>query len=75
MLPYIVFVAAAIFFIVRGVGLLDDLADRRSAAHKDSGPWHEIEHPATNDDRRLEVFREFLDPDRDQEDKSKGEVE
>jgi hypothetical protein len=43
MLPYIVLVAAAVFFIIRGIGWLDDLADRRGAAQKSSSPWQEVE--------------------------------
>jgi hypothetical protein len=74
MLPYIVLVAAAVFFIIRGIGWLDDLADRRGAAQKSSSPWQEVEPSATSDDRRLEVFREFLDPDRDHEDPSQGKT-
>jgi hypothetical protein len=60
MLPYIVLAAAAIYFILQGMGWLDDLADRRGR-EGGSGPWQEITPPGEAQNNRLEVFRQFLD--------------
>jgi hypothetical protein len=62
MLPYIVLVAAAIYFIIQGIGWLDELAERRSS-EGGKGPWQEVKPSGALNDKRLEVFREFLDPD------------
>ncbi|MEJ2011459.1 MAG: hypothetical protein P8X64_04455 [Anaerolineales bacterium] len=62
MLPYIVLAAAVIYFIIQGLGWLDDLADRQER-HGRSGPWQEITPPEQTQDKRLEVFRQFLESD------------
>ena len=67
MLPYIVLVAAAIYFVIQGIGWLDELADRRSSAER-KGHWEEVEPSGALGDKRLEVFREFLDPDDEDQD-------
>jgi hypothetical protein len=67
MLPYVVLVAAALYFIVKGTGWLDDLADRRRSS-VGSSPWQEIKRPEAVEDQRLEVFRQYLDPDSEEED-------
>ena len=62
MLPYIALGAALIYFVLRGLGWLDDLGARRSGpGGKDR--WEEIKRPQGPDEKRLEVFREFFDSD------------
>jgi len=67
MLPYIVLVAAALYFIVKGTGWLDELADRRRSSVGTSS-WQEIKRPDPIEDKRLEVFRQYLDPDSEEGD-------
>jgi len=62
MLPYIALGAALVYFILQGLGWLDELAARRSAPGG-KGRWEEIKRPKATDEKRLEVFREFFDSD------------
>lgn len=71
MLPYIVITAAIIFFLLQRSGLFEDLRSRQNDRPRDRKRWgrrmlRELEQdPDTAE--RLEVFKDFLDSQADDE--------
>lgn len=71
MLPYIVITAAIIFFLLRRSGIFDDLGDQEGKKSSSRQSWgrrilRELERdPEMN--QRLEVFKDFLESQQDEE--------
>ena len=72
MLPYIVITLAVIYFVMKGSGLLDELARSRRSKVDREGPipqgWLERLSKETDLNHRLEVFKDFLMDDHEDED-------
>lgn len=70
MLPYVVLFAALLFFVIRGQGWLDEIADRQKERMKKPA---RIERGKTNgveEARRLEVYKRFLENEEDPPDET-----
>ncbi len=65
MLPYIVIFAAFLFFALRGMGWLDELADRQSRGSRKPSPKVQGILQDQEEARRLEVYKQFLEGDAD----------
>ena len=65
MLPYIVIFAAILYFVLRGLGWIDELAARRSRMPRDRSPVARGIQQAQEEARRLEVYKQFLEGDAD----------
>jgi hypothetical protein len=72
MLPYIVIVAALLFFILKRSGIFENLSGEKSDTDASRRHWgkrvlRELERdPETN--KRLEVFKDFLESQQDEDD-------
>ena len=65
MLPYIVIFAAILYFLLRGLGWIDEFADRRSRKPRERSPGPRAIQQAQEEARRLEVYKQFLEGDSD----------
>ena len=63
MLPYLVIFAAILYFVFRGMGWIDELAERRSKPRRPSQGMRRLQ--AEEEARRLEVYKQFLEGDSD----------
>jgi hypothetical protein len=72
MLPYIVIVAALVFFLLKRSGIFDNLTGENGDTDSARRHWgkrvlRELERdPETN--KRLEVFKDFLESQQDEDD-------
>ncbi|MDF1499443.1 MAG: hypothetical protein P1P76_03115 [Anaerolineales bacterium] len=77
LLPLVVIGAAILFFVLKASGVLDLLADSGKDRPDSKRRWgQELLENAKDDpelNRRLQVFKEFLDEKSDAEDPSDGE--
>ena len=65
MLPYIVIFAAILYFVVRSLGWIDELAARRSMKPRERAPGVRAIQQSQEEARRLEVYKQFLEGDAD----------
>jgi hypothetical protein len=65
MLPYIVIFAAILYFVLRGLGWIDELAVRRSRRPREQSSGARRIQQAQEEARRLEVYKQFLEGDAD----------
>jgi hypothetical protein len=72
MLPYIVIIVAVIYFVIKGTGFLDEFShSRRAQDDPEEQPGWRLLDRLRNDsemNRRLEVFKEFLGDNNEDED-------
>lgn len=72
MLPYIVIILAMVYFVMKGTGFLDELAkSRRTQGEPEEHLGRRLLERMQNDsdmNRRLEVFKEFLGDNNENED-------
>jgi len=71
MLPFIVITAAILFFILQRSGIFDDLRRQAGNSRKNRQRWSErVKRELERDpelNKRLEVFKDFLDNEPDEE--------
>ncbi len=67
MLPYITLLAVLVFILMRLSGFLDELARRAQGRDSGTGDSHRSSAWDREVERRLEVFREFLEAPPDEE--------
>ncbi len=72
MLPYIVIILAVVYFVIKGTGLLDEFSkSRRTQDDSEEQPGWRLLDRMRNDsemNRRLEVFKDFLGDNNEDED-------
>ncbi len=67
MLPYITLLAVLVFLLLRLSGLLDELARRAQGRDSGAGDSRRASAGDREIERRLEIFREFLEEPPDEE--------
>ncbi len=72
MLPYIVIMLAVVYFVMKGTGILDEYSKSRHTQDdsEEQPGWRLLERMRndTEMNRRLEVFKEFLGDNNEDED-------
>ena len=72
MLPYIVILLAVVYFVMKGTGFLDEISkSRRTQDDSEEQPgWRLLERMRNDSEmnRRLEVFKDFLGDNNEDED-------
>ncbi len=72
MLPYIVIILAVVYFVMKGTGFLDEFSrSRRAKDDPEEQPGWRLLDRMRNDsemNRRLDVFKEFLGDNNEDED-------
>ncbi len=71
MLPYVVLIAGVLFFVIRGLGWLDEFADRQNQRVKGSSRRARGIASSNEEARRLEVYKRFLNGKEDPPDEGK----
>jgi hypothetical protein len=61
MLPYIVIFAAILFFVIRGLGWLDEFADWQNQRGRGTSRRVRGKAASNEEARRLEVYKQFLE--------------
>ncbi len=72
MLPYIVIILAVVYFVLKGTGFLEEFSkSRRTQDDSEEQPGWRLLDQMRNDsemNRRLEVFKDFLSDNNEDED-------